>query len=768
MSDADALRELAARCGVVPGYHDIWGRWHEPGEAALRAVLLELGALEAPDEDAAAALARHDAREWAHPLPPVVVSRCGDSGGEPPDEAGARPAIRLALPAGLSARPLGWRIALEDGGELAGTVVLEAGGPQELREIDGSAIGVFGWRLPAALPAGYHRLELRAGGEALASATVIAAPHGCYRPDSLRGDARLWGPSVQLYALRSARNWGIGDFTDLRTLLEQWAAQGADLVGLNPLHALFPANPAHARPYSPSSRRFLNTAYIDVEAVPGFARCEAARRAVAGPAFQARLAALRAEGHVDYPGVAAAKAEILSLLWAHFRGEGQGQGQRQSQTQSQGEGGDGHDAGLAAARERFARFRQLHGAALRAHATFEALHECFAAGNGWAAGWAQWPEPFRDCGSPEVAAWARDNAGRIDYFEWLQWLAWEQLEAVGRRSSELGLALGLYMDLAVSVDRHGADTWAWRGLFAAGASVGAPPDDFNLNGQDWGLPPMLPDRLRELGWEPFAQALRANMRAAGALRIDHVMGLMRLYWVPAGWSAAEGLYLRYPFDEALAVVALESHRNRCAVIGEDLGTVPDEVRAAMRERGMIGCRPLIFEKRHDGEFRGPGEIEPEAAVSVTTHDLPTLAGWWLGRDIEVRERLGLFAADSVRDAQRAARESDRAALLRALEREGLLPVGTAADPAALPELGPDLARAVHACAARSPSRILAVQPEDLLGMTEQVNLPGSTSDIYPNWSRKLAVELERWPALPAFAGVAAAIRAERGKGDSTK
>jgi 4-alpha-glucanotransferase len=323
--------------------------------------------------------------------------------------------------------------------------------------------------------------------------------------------------------------------------------------------------------------------------------------------------------------------------------------------------------------------------------------------------------------------------------------------------------VGLYGDLAVSVDRGGAETWSNQDLYAIGASVGAPPDDFSLTGQNWGLPPMIPARLLQAGYAPFIATLRANMRHTGALRVDHVMGLMRLFWIPSDTSAAEGAYVRYPLEALFAILALESRRNRCMVIGEDLGTVPDEVRRAISELQALSCRILYFERRENSDFKAPGEYPVQALVSATTHDLPTLTGFWEGRDLALRTELNLFPSERLRESQTLERGRDRARLLQALDREGLLPAGLTLDPGSAPAMTRELMRAVQAYLARAPCKVFAIQLEDILGQSDQVNLPGTTTR-YPNWRRKLSLDLERWPQDNRFVEVCDIVRRIRRAG----
>lgn len=566
---------------------------------------------------------------------------------------------------------------------------------------------------------------------------IETAGKRCHQPAALAGGQRLWGVTIQLYGLRSRRNWGIGDFTDLRTLVELTAAAGGALVGLNPLHALFPDDPQHISPYSPSHRGFLNVLYIDVEALPELADCEVARRRVASAEFQQRLQALRNTDLVDYPGVAAVKFDILPLLFAHFQATG------------------------GARAEAFSDWRRAQGDTLEYFSRFEALQSHFRGQDEQVWGWPAWPAEFRGADAPAVADFAARHADEVSYRAWLQWLADQQLAAVQQAAVDSGMAIGLYRDLAVGASSGGAEVWQWQKVFAEGASTGAPPDDLNLLGQDWGLPPFVPHRLRDAGYRPFVDVLRANMRHAGALRIDHVMGLARLFWVPADVPATEGAYVAYPFEDLLGRVVGESLAAACLVIGEDLGTVPAGFRERLFEAGVLSYHPLIFERYDDGQFRLPADMPPQALVAAGTHDLPTLAGFWRGIDLDVRTQLHLFPSDEMRHKLVTERDWDRGRLLWALEREGLLPPGVSKDPAVLPDLTLPVIAAIHAFLARSRSPLLVVQPEDIFGVADQINVPGTLEDQHPNWQRKQAVSLEAWAADGRFQEIVAAIRSGR-------
>jgi (1->4)-alpha-D-glucan 1-alpha-D-glucosylmutase len=726
----DALRRLADRAGIGRGYHDIWGTYHETDAPTALALLAAMD-LARGEDGATAGLARLDDAPFLQGLPAVAVF----------DVAAAPYIFAVAVPADESHRELRWTLDLATGERWDAPLIpatLELDGE---RVVGGAARRRYRFQWRDRLPVGVHRFSLlRPDGEALASMALAIAPSRCYQPDALLNGARAWGLSAQLYSVRSHRNWGIGDFTDLVRVVEIAAGLGADAVGLNPLHALFPDQPERSSPYSPSSRLFIDVLYLDVEALPEFAECDEVRGIVQGETFQTRLSALRRSELVNYPGVARAKLEMLAKLYAHFRAR--------------------HVAGRTDHARAFEAFAAERGEALQRFALFHALESHFRSENPKSRGRGEWPDDYRDPSSGAVAAFARAHEAEVDYHAWLQWHCERQLAHAAARARDLGMTIGLYLDLAVSVAPDGADAWRWRDSLALGVGVGAPPDDFNPRGQDWGLPPFDPFRLRDDAYGPFRETLAANMRHAGALRIDHVMSLMRLYWVPAGASPADGAYVHYPLADLASLLALESVANRCLVIGEDLGTVPDEVRAVLARLAILSYRLLYFEQDDEARFKPPSAYPADALVAATTHDLPTLAGWWVAHDLALRDRLNLFPTAALRARQIAARPRERVELLAALAREGLLPE-SAADPAHVPPMSPELATAIEVFLSRTPAKLVMVQPEDAFGQREQANLPGTTHE-HPNWCRKLEVPLEQWRGHPVLAALAERFFEERG------
>jgi 4-alpha-glucanotransferase len=537
----------------------------------------------------------------------------------------------------------------------------------------------------------------------------------------------------------------MGDFTDLAAAGSGAARHGAKALGVNPLHALFPAEPRHISPYSPSSRIYLNDLYIDVEAVPDFAEDDAARELVRDPEFQRRLAAARDSELIDHAAVAACKRPVLERFYAAFRSRHLG-------TRPTGRG------------RAFRRFQEEGGEDLRRFAVFQALHER-ALHDGLGFCWRDWPPGWRDPASPEVARFADEHRERVELYQYLQWEADRQLGEAAQRTRDAGLSIGLYRDLAVGVDPNGGEAWSDQELLVPGAAIGAPPDPLSLKGQNWGLAPISPVALRRRAYAPFVAALRANMRHAGVLRIDHVMALTHLYWVPSGAEATAGAYVDYPLRDLLRIVALESRRHRCAVIGEDLGTVPEGFRETMNAANVLSYRVLMFERQEDGRFKRPHDYPPLAAASVSTHDIATLKGYWLARDVDWRERLDLYPEAGLAERDRESRIRDRHQLIDALVEAGALAPekrGELADEGNGTHTA-DLIDAVHRFLGQSNTRFMLVQIEDAAGEMEQANLPG-TVDQHPNWRRKLSRSLDEIFDDPAFARLADAINEARGRG----
>ena len=732
MNDA-LLDELCTACGVATQYRDAWGATCSVPIETRIALLEAMGFSAKSDEEMRSSLSAREEQLWCQPLPPVHVSRAGNE-----------LALAIALPEADAHLNFEWTLVEESGISGSGSFV-----PAELpvegkKNIAGGGFMRVMLKLPQLPAPGYHSFKLRGPGQGSvprATMTLIIAPQLCYLPASLKS-SRAWGLTVNLYGIRSRRNWGIGDFTDLQALIELAAQCRAAFVGVNPLHALFPHDPDHASPYSPSSRALLNTLYIDPERIPDFSASLKARELLKSAKFQSELRALRNADLVDYPGAAKLKFELMELLFDHFCAHHLGSGSEREQA--------------------FRAFQRAGGDMLRLASLFFALQEEFHARDATVWGWRTWPKEYRDPKSKAVSEFARSKARRVEYYDYLQWNADSQLAALGKRALELQLGVGLYQDLAIGADAGGAETWPAQTLYADRVTVGAPPDEFNLKGQDWSMPPFVPERLKEAGYRPFIELLRANMRHAGALRIDHVMGLMRLYWIPADETADRGGYVSYPVDDLLGIVALESERNHCMVIGEDLGTLPEGMVERLRASGILSSRLLYFERQIDGAFSPPAHYPPHALAAIGTHDLPTLRAFWLGEDLDLRTRLNLYTSDQQRQKQFMQRAEDRPRLLAALDREKLLPRGITINSRSAPDMTPALALAVHRFLSRTPCIVFAVQPENVFGEVEQVNVPSTIGSQYPNWRHRGTVNLERWGKHRRFVALAAALNAERG------
>lgn len=684
-----ALARLAAAHGVATAHHD-W-RGAEVG-ARIPTVVAVLGALgvDAATPDAAErSLAGQEAARRARLLPPVLVTRAARDSAF---TAHVPPGARLEL----------W-IELEDGGVRRDIgQCLGAGDP-------GDGVEERVCTLPAGLPLGWHTVHARRfpatdlplgsggvpggapGGSAVghgAAMTLVVTPDRLAPPPG----GRTWGWMVQLYSLRSRRSWGVGDLGDLADLAG-WSARahGAGFVLVNPLHAASPVPPVEPSPYLPVTRRFTDPMYVRVEAVEEYAHLPPADRALVD---DLRAEACHADGeHLDRDAVRIAKREALALVHAVPRGPGR-------------------EAAYSAhlARE---------GAWLEDHATWCALTEEYGPS------WRAWPVELRDPASPAVAAARERLAETVDLHRWTQWIADEQLARTQAAATDAGMPVGIVHDLAVGVHPDGSDAWVLGsggdGVLALGASGGAPPDDMNARGQDWGQPPWHPGRLAEAGYRPYRDLVRAACRHAGAVRVDHILGLFRFWWVPAGNSPADGAYVRSDHEAMVGILALEAHRAGTVVIGEDLGTVEPWVRDHLAERGILGTSVLWFEHGPDGAPLPPEHWRELSLATVTTHDLPPTAARLAGEHVDLWERLGLLVRPA--EAERAAADADREAWLGLVRRRGLLRPGAGER---------ESIEALHRLAAAGPSRMFGVWLPDAVGDRRPQNLPG-TSTQYPNW-----------------------------------
>jgi len=703
--DEALIERLARLRGLGDAYHNYRGELQYFSLETKAGILRAMGCRVDDSNALAAEIEQIEVARGRKFLPVVAVAQ----------------GARIGFDINVTAREFGgtivWHVLLEDGSRLDGAVSSAVCAEVWRGEVAGSWITRRRFELAADLPPGYHEFEAKIAGAAADRCLLIVSPLKCFEPPALAAGRRLWGVAVQLYTLRSNSNWGIGDFGDLEMLIRWMAPCGAGFIGVNPLHALAPANPARSSPYSASSRHFLNVLYISVPQVAEFADCMAARTRVADPEFAQRLHELRAQPLVDYRGVAESKFEILALLYRNFR--------------------DKHLATRSQRGRDYLDFVARRGLALQMHARFDALDRHFRAALGSASGWMSWPQEYRDVNGSAAARFALEHREEVEFFAYLQWLAHEQLVRVQALTRELGMPIGLYGDYAVGANPSGSETWMDHSGYCLGAEIGAPPDPLALKGQGWGIPPADPAALQAQRLQGFIQLVRDNMRYYGALRLDHVMSLYRLWWVPAGCPATAGAYVHYPLQELLTVLSLESARSSCLVVGEDLGVVPDAMRQAMPEFGLYHYKVLLFQKI-SGRFRRPGEYERQALAAATTHDLPTLHAYWEARDIELRRRLNLYPSTEIESDVVRQRDHDREMLLIALREQGINPAHPSAP---LEPYTEELGQALHLYLARSSAALVAVQIDDLLGMTDPVNVPGTFAE-YPNWQRKVTASIE--------------------------
>jgi 4-alpha-glucanotransferase len=595
--------------------------------------------------------------------------------------------------------------------------------------------------IPEDAPTGYHRIRVSLSGQT-DETSLIVAPANSFQPEAMARGDRTWGTAIQLYTLRSSTNWGMGDFDDLATLVEQLASRGADVIGLNPIHSLYPINPEHASPYSPSNRSYVNPLYTAIERVADYQDATQLQAEVATPKFQAELQRLREQPNVDYSGVSVLKYRAMNTLYQVFKSMHLGRGTDRDKA--------------------FQAFVENQGEPLREHATFEALLAHFHKQDIMAWGWPVWPDAFQDHHSQAVQDFAAEHDDDITYYQYLQFIADEQLRSVDHLARMKNMRIGLYRDLAVGADRGGAEVWGNRESFCLNAAVGAPPDALGPSGQNWGLPPFDPIKLKGEGYQSFITLLRNNMRACGALRIDHAMSLLRLWWCPPGESAAMGAYVYYDLYDLLGILNLESQRNQCMVIAEDLGTVPDEVTETFPRARLYSNKVFYFEMS-DGVCTPPQDYPQRALAIVCNHDMPTVDAFWAMSDLDLRWQMGMFATEEDFKGEREARTHAKQAILNALEYYQRLPDGVSGKVEQVPAMTLPLCLAIHEHLASCLSQIVAVQLDDLMLINAPVNIPG-TSDEYPNWRRKLTrsvAEVLEEPEIDAFCDRLNVIRSAR-------
>ncbi|MEA5654138.1 4-alpha-glucanotransferase [Cutibacterium granulosum] len=678
-----ALGELADRFGISTQFYDWKGRHTQVGEQTVIAILAEFGVDASTPERARAAAQWVRDDHWRRIVQPCVVLRAGQEGR-----------VDVHVPAGA---PVSLRIVGEDGNDHLPWQV-DNWNPD--RPIDGRMIGEATFGIPGNLPLGYHELivtigthdvdgsEADGGIHATATSTIIVTPNRVGLPRRM-GASRVWGYAAQLYSVRSHHSWGLGDLTDLADLCTWSASQGAGYLLTNPLHAAEVAGRMEPSPYLPSSRLLVNPIYIRPELIAEYhdlnqydaSIIESLRTMTLDDDPQALL---------DRDRTWQAKSQALELI---------------------------HRVDMSASRRMaFTAFRVARGRRLEDFATWCLLSELHGSD------WHDWPAELHDPHGAAVARVRREHADRIDFHMWLQWIADQQLSTAQSSGTDAGMPVGLICDLAVGVNGSGADAWMLNGLFAREMNVGAPPDPFNQAGQDWGQPPMRPDVLEQMAYAPLREMVSSALRHAGGVRIDHIMGLFRLWWVPRGLGPRHGAYVRYNHEAMVGVVALEAYRAGALVIGEDLGTVEPWVRDHLASRGILGTSIMWFETGPDGRPRQPQQWREHAMSSVTSHDLPPTSSYLRGDHVELRDRLGLLTESVDEERENARRE--RETWLASLRQQGVLEAD---------EDDPEqVTLAMHTLLTRTPSKVINATLTDAVGDPRTQNLPG-TEDEYPNW-----------------------------------
>ena len=727
-----ALERAATLWGVVPSFWDIFGNKHFTTPDIAKPILAAMGVPVETRETIDDAVEQRLWEEWNRIVPATLVV------------SGPMSSIALNVPSELADAVVSWEIPAESGARCVGRHRLAGTEPIDRMELRGNLY----LRVPLPLAfdeLGYHTLRLRLENGAHfveAQSRLIVCPDRAWFPEWLENGGKTAGLAVSLYGLRSERNWGCGDFTDLEKLAD-WVRPGGDggglgasFIALNPLHAIANRMPYNTSPYLPACSYYRNFIYLDPERIADFDGNERAKEVLKSKRVAEEMAALRASEHVEYERVARLKLRFMKFLFRRFLGE------------------------LRRNTKRATEFREYtleQGLLLEQFAIYcaldEAIHKRFP--KTWI--WPDWPEEYRDPESAAVMAFAKKHWRSVLFYQYLQWQVDLQIGAAQRYCRAQGLKIGLYHDLALATDRCGSDLWAHRKFYAAGCRVGSPPDDFSPKGQDWSFPPPNTAAHHADGYRLFRDSIRNNSRHGGALRIDHVMRFFRLYWIPDGMDAANGAYVLDRHEDLLRILALESVRNQMLVVGEDLGTVEPQVRETLARFGIISYKVFYFEKDERGAFKRPRDYPAQSLVTSTTHDLPTLAGFWTNRDIEARRNAGLLPDEDSYRGQLADRAHEKQKMLDALHLTGLLPPEYPRDAPQIPELTREIHNAAVGFLASTPSALLVLNQEDLTKETEQQNLPGSTWQ-YPNWRRKMRFKLEELSADPEALGFTAMFR----------
>ncbi|MCH8537206.1 MAG: 4-alpha-glucanotransferase [Alkalimonas sp.] len=710
----EPLQHLAELAGVQDRYINAHGQPESIRQDVVAGVLAAMGYDVSCPERIASHIQQLQQQPWTRYLQPVTVLQV-----QQPVQ------IRLQQPEASARSDWRWCIDTEHGEQLHGQLQLSKADICQQADVTGQAWLAFELTLPAELPMGYHQLTLTSGQIQLQQ-RLIVAPSRCYQLQDKAVFRKTAGPAIQLYALNTEQNWGIGDFGDLIRLAPEFAEAGCDFIGLNPLHALYPALPQDCSPYSPNSRLWLNTLYVDLTLEPEY-QADAVQQVVGSMDFQRQLQQCRQAAAVDYATVSRLKQRITGLMFQQFK--------QQELEQST-------ERAVA-----FQRFVQRGGDSLYQLVVYKVLQQQMFAKDWQMASWQQFPAEYQRPESAAVQDFAVQHQEAIQQQLYSQWLAYRQLAAAQQSCIQAGMAIGLYRDLAVGTNRSSAETWAEPENYYLNLSVGAPADIMAPKGQDWGLPPYNPTQLRDKAYQPLIDLLQANMQHAGALRIDHVMALMRLWCTPVGKSATEGAYVQFQAEELFAILALESQRNHCVIIGEDLGTVPAEISRLLEQYQVLSYRVFLLEQKDSSYQHAELTYPARSMATVSTHDMPTMVGYWQEHDLALRHQLDLYPSAEVAEQLHQLRLDEK----QIMRQQLALPSDDFAE----------LVRRSHLFVAATPATLMAFQLEDLVLVDTPVNVPG-TSTEYPNWQRRLPEPVEQALKRSDVRQLLAEIKAARG------
>jgi len=719
---SEMINELSGLCGILPQYWDIFGKLHiatvEAKLSMLRAMKMHIESA----DDIAKEINERKTRPWKGFTEPVFVV-----------SVNARP---LKIPVYIPVRNgeegnLVFTCVIEDENKRASEINVSCDDLDILEERTIDDIRYVKTLLSSDAPgkSGYYTasLECRIRGNTFPNGTdriqkkikLIITPDACYIPPDLVS-GRAGGLSVNLYSLQSKHSWGIGDFKDLETMVDMTAGLKADFLGVNPLHAIPNTYPYGVSPYSPISRLYKNFIYLDIEDIPEVIDSDKVQTYIKSETFRKKLDKLRRTERINYEQVSQLKEQVLRRAFDFFY-------KRHFKKETKRD-------------KAFGRYLSDEGKCLESFAAFLALQDFFRKTKDMHT-WREWPKTYHDPSGDAVDAFKKKHPKEVLYYMYLQWLIDEQLLKISRHCKETGMKIGLYHDLAIGAIADGSDVWSYQEIIGD-ADVGAPPDDFNPNGQNWGFPPLIPQNLKENGYEFFIETIKRNMKYGGAVRIDHALGLYRLFWIPAGMPAKDGAYLLQPVEDLLRIIALESERNRTIVITEDLGTIDDTFREMLHSFQMLSYRLFYFERNYpDPSFKRPDQYASMALCAITTHDLPTMYGYWTGRDIEVKRELGIYGDEKAWKNDAIGRERDKGLILSALKAEEIVPGNFTENPRMIPCMTHELCIAIYRYLAQSPCKLLLVSLDDILGTLDQQNMPG-TVDSHPNWIQRTPYLLE--------------------------